>query len=76
MGSATLIHTDQVSQKDPDWDAWVAQLVECLTLGFSPGHDLMGHGVKSHNRLHTQQEVCLKVLSLCPYLLALRHSLK
>ena len=22
------------------WGAWVAQLVECLTLDFGPGHDL------------------------------------
>ena len=26
----------------------MAQLVECLTLDFDPGHDLMVHGVEPH----------------------------
>ena len=31
---------------DGGWGAWVAQVVECPTLGFGSGHDLMVHGVK------------------------------
>ena len=33
--------------------AWVAQLVECLTLGFGSGHDLMVHEIGSRSGLHT-----------------------
>ena len=32
---------------------WVAQAVECLTLGFGSGHDLMGCGIKPRVRFHT-----------------------
>ena len=37
------------------WDTWVAQLVKCLTLGFSSGHDLMGHETEPCIRLCIQQ---------------------
>ena len=29
-----------ISKIFKDWGAWMAQSVECLTLGFSSGHDL------------------------------------
>ena len=32
--------------------AWVAQLVECLTLGFSSGHDLTVHEFEPRIGLH------------------------
>ena len=34
------------------WDAWVAQLVKCLTLDFGSGHELMVHEFKPHIWLH------------------------
>ena len=33
-------------------DAWVAQSVKCLTLGFCSGHNLTVHGFKPHTGLH------------------------
>jgi len=39
-----------------------AQLVQCLTLGFSSG-DLMGHGMERHMGTRAQRGVCLKILS-------------
>ena len=44
----------------------MAQWVEHPSLGFSSVHDLMGCGIGPHVQLFTQQEVCLKILSLCP----------
>ena len=52
--------------------AWVAQLAEQLTLGFSSGHDLKVHESKAHIRLPTggvepAWDFSLS-LSLCPCL--------
>ena len=38
----------------------MAWLVECLTLGFGSGHDLMGHEIKPRIRLLAQQGVSLR----------------
>lgn len=46
---------------------WVAQLVECLPLGFVSGYD-QGHEMGPHNGLRTQHGVYLRFslsLSLC-----------
>jgi len=49
---------------------WVIESVKHPTLGFSSGHglmshDLMGLEIEPCVRLHTQQGVCMKILSLC-----------
>ena len=36
--------------------AWVAQLVECLTLAFGSGHDLTVHDFQPLHGLHTDDE--------------------
>ena len=56
-------------RKNRQWSTWVAQSVQCLPLGFGSGHgsrDLTGPEIQPCIRLHTQQGVCLKILSLCP----------
>ena len=62
------------------WGAWVAQSVECLTLDFSSGHDLMVGEFKAHIRLCTDSaEPAWDSLSpslSAPPLLALSLSLK
>ena len=40
LRSFTCLWDAQVGHLCGLWGAWVAQLVECLTLGFSSGHDL------------------------------------
>ena len=42
------------------------QSVEPLTLGFGSSHDLMGHEIKAHMGLLTQEGDYLKILSLFP----------
>ena len=48
--------------------AWMAQLVKCPTVGFSPGQDLMVHGFKPCIRLcaDSVETAWDSVSSLCP----------
>lgn len=48
------------------WGACVARSVECQTLGFSWGHDVIGGGKEPHVGFCTQRGVCLKILSPSP----------
>ena len=54
----TLKPVQIATQVDPikiyqPWGAWVAHLVECLSLGFSLGHNLIVRGFDPHVQLFT-----------------------
>ena len=46
--------------------ARVVQLVEQLTLGFSPGHDVIGRGIKPWVASYSVESL-LEILSICPF---------
>ena len=50
------------------WGTWVAQSVECLTLGFGSDLDIMGHEIELCIGLYAGHGPCLRFslcLSLC-----------
>lgn len=56
--------------------SWVAQSVKYLTLGFGSSYDFMDPETEPYFRVHPQQGVTLKILSIHPRLFSLSLFLK